>query len=65
MKEPGRGAHGHLGIRTWDIERALYHLSRLGLESDYTSARYDEHGRLKLIYLKGEVAGFALHLVRG
>lgn len=65
IRSRGKGTHGHIGIRTWDIERALHYLGRFGLEADFSTERRDGTGRPRLVYLHGEIAGFAVHLVRG
>ncbi|NLD88522.1 MAG: bifunctional 4-hydroxy-2-oxoglutarate aldolase/2-dehydro-3-deoxy-phosphogluconate aldolase [Clostridiales bacterium] len=61
--KPGRGLHGHIAVLTSNTERAVYHLSRQGVEFDQSSAGYNTDGSLRLIYLKDEIAGFAFHLV--
>lgn len=63
MKTPFRGAKGHIGIKTNFIERAQAYLERQGFEFDQSSAVVKD-GKLKAIYLKDEIAGFALHLVQ-
>lgn len=63
MKKPGRGAKGHIGIKTNFIERARAYLERQGFEFDESSANVKD-GKLKAIYLKDEIAGFAVHLVQ-
>ena len=63
MKMPFRGAKGHIGIRTNFIERAKFFLESQGFEFDPESANMKD-GRLTAIYLKDEVAGFAVHLVQ-
>lgn len=63
MKMPFRGAKGHIGIRTNFIERAKFFLENQGFEFDPESANVKD-GRLTAIYLKDEVAGFAVHLVQ-
>lgn len=63
MKTPFRGAKGHIGIKTNFIERAQAYLERQGFEFDQSSAVMKD-GKLKAIYLKDEIAGFALHLVQ-
>lgn len=63
MKSKGRGTKGHIAIRTNFIERAQAYLERQGFEFDAESASVKE-GKLKAIYLKGEIAGFAIHLVQ-
>lgn len=64
MKEPYLGKNGHIAIGTNQVDRAVYHLGRRGCKFDMETAKYDEKGHLKVVYLQGEFAGFALHLVR-
>ena len=64
MKEPYLGKNGHIAIGTNYIERAVYHLEKRGAEFDYDTAKRDTKGVLKAIYLKGEIGGFAVHLVQ-
>ncbi|MGN0351670.1 MAG: bifunctional 4-hydroxy-2-oxoglutarate aldolase/2-dehydro-3-deoxy-phosphogluconate aldolase [Roseburia sp.] len=64
MKKPYLGKHGHIAIGTNYMERAIYHLERQGLVFDMETARYDEKGNMKAVYLKDEIGGFAVHLVR-
>lgn len=63
MKTPYRGTHGHIAITTNYLERAVYHMTLQGVEFDMDSAKYKDE-KMTLIYLKGEVGGFALHLVQ-
>ena len=63
-KKPGRGANGHIAIATNFIDRAVYHLELQGVQFDADSAKRDDKGNLKAIYLKDEFGGFAVHLVR-
>ena len=63
MKNKGRGTNGHIAIAAWDVDRAIYHLSRNGASFDETTRSADEKGT-KVIYLEGEFGGFAIHLVR-
>ena len=63
MKTPFRGAKGHIGIKTNFIERAKAYLEMQGFEFDPASANVKD-GQLKAIYLKDEIAGFAIHLVQ-
>lgn len=64
MKTPYLGANGHIAIGTNYIRRAVYHLERQGVVFDESTARNDEKGNLKAIYLKDEIGGFAVHLVQ-
>ena len=63
MKAPYLGAHGHIAIGTNYIERAVYHMELQGFEFDPETAKY-KNGKLVAIYLKGELGGFAVHLVQ-
>ena len=62
MKSPYLGANGHLAIGTDYMARAMYHLSRKGVEFDMSTAGKKEDGSIKAVYLKGEIGGFAIHL---
>ena len=65
MKEPYLGKNGHIAIRTNYIERAINYMETvLGVEFNEESAKRDEKGVLKAIYLKEEIGGFAVHLVQ-
>ena len=61
MKKPGRGTHGHIAVRTNYLNRAMYHLEKRGFEFDESSFVYNEKGEIKVAYIKGEIAGFAVH----
>lgn len=63
MKEPYLGAHGHIAIGTNYIERAIYHMELQGFEFDMDTAKYKD-GKMVAVYLKGELGGFAVHLVQ-
>jgi 2-dehydro-3-deoxyphosphogluconate aldolase/(4S)-4-hydroxy-2-oxoglutarate aldolase len=63
MKAPFRGAHGHVGFKTWDIERALTYLEPLGFKPVETT-RKTANGATTAVYLDRETGGFAIHLVR-
>ena len=63
-KVPGRGANGHIAIATNNVDRAVYHLGRKGVQFDESSRKLDAKGNTKAIYLKDELCGFALHLVQ-
>ena len=64
MKTPYLGTNGHIAVGTNDMERAVYHLERRGISFDEATAKRDEKGKLKAIYLKDEIGGFAVHLVQ-
>ena len=64
MKAPYLGTHGHIAIGTNSVDRAVYHLSRRGIEFDEATRKVDAKGNTKAIYLKGEFGGFAIHLMQ-
>ncbi len=64
MKKPGRGRNGHIAIGTNSVDRAVYHLGRKGVEFDEATCKRDAKGRATAIYLKDEICGFAVHLVK-
>lgn len=64
MKSEGRGKNGHIAVATDDVEGAQKYLSGMGLSFDEDSKKYDENGELRLIYLKGDFGGFAVHLLK-
>lgn len=64
MKTPYLGVNGHIAIGTNYVERAVYHLERQGVTFDEGTAKRDDKGNLKAIYIEGEIGGFAVHLVQ-
>jgi 2-dehydro-3-deoxyphosphogluconate aldolase/(4S)-4-hydroxy-2-oxoglutarate aldolase len=64
MKSPGPGTRGHIAIGTNTVFRARAFLERAGLEFLPESARTNDRGILTAVYLKEEIAGFAVHLVQ-
>lgn len=65
MKTPYLGKNGHIAISTNYIVRAVNYLENvLSVEFDESSAKKDDKGNLKAIYLKEEIGGFAVHLVQ-
>lgn len=63
MIPPYRGTFGHIGIATNSVDRAFYHLSKAGYKFAMDTAKYDDDGRLKIVYLEDEIGGFAVHIV--
>ncbi|MDF2951252.1 MAG: hypothetical protein K0S18_835 [Anaerocolumna sp.] len=64
MKSPYLGAHGHIAIQTNYIERAIFHLEMQGFTFDMDTAKYNKKGNMTAVYFKGELGGFAVHLVQ-
>ncbi len=62
-KSKGRGAMGHIAIRTNNADRAVYYLQKRGFSPDWTSEK-SENGRTTLIYFEDEIGGFAVHLLQ-
>ena len=63
MKIPFRGTHGHIAVACNSIKRARWHMERRGFVFDDNSAIMRD-GKLRAIYLKDEIAGFAVHLLQ-
>ena len=63
MKTPYLGEKGHIAIGTNNIERAADYLTVLGVQLDSATEKY-KNGKLIAVYLKDEIAGFAVHLVQ-
>lgn len=64
MKKPFRGERGHIAVRTNDAAAARAYLEEKGVAFDESTAGYDEQGRLKVIYTRDDIAGFAFHLAQ-
>ncbi len=64
MKTPYLGKNGHLAVGTNYIERAIYHLEKTGVEFDMSTAKKNAKGGLVAVYIKGEIGGFAVHLLQ-
>ena len=60
VKKPG--TLGHIAIGTNNIVRAKWHLEYMGFEFDEPS--YNAEGKMTSVYLKDEIAGFAVHLLQ-
>ncbi|MBR3928991.1 MAG: bifunctional 4-hydroxy-2-oxoglutarate aldolase/2-dehydro-3-deoxy-phosphogluconate aldolase [Clostridia bacterium] len=63
MKKPFRGANGHIALGVNDVARAKWHLEMRGFAFDEESAIVKD-GKIAAIYLKEEIAGFAVHLLK-
>lgn len=62
MKFNGRGTCGHIAMQTNDIHRAMCYLTGKGISFIEDSKTYGADGSLNLVYLEGEIGGFAVHL---
>lgn len=64
MKSMGRGSMGHLAVSTTDVDRAERYLAAKGFGFDGSTRKVDALGRTTFLYMKDELGGFAVHLVR-
>jgi len=64
MKKRYLGEKGHLGFKTNNIQLAIDKLKSNGYAIDLETLKKDSEGNIKSVYLTGEFAGFAIHLVQ-
>jgi 2-dehydro-3-deoxyphosphogluconate aldolase/(4S)-4-hydroxy-2-oxoglutarate aldolase len=64
MKTPFLGRYGHIAVGTLSLSRAAAYLKRRGYEVKTETAKFNDRGELSAVYLKDEIAGFAVHLVQ-
>lgn len=64
MKTPYLGTHGHIAIGTNYMDRAIYYLEKQGVKIDMSTVKKNDKGKIKAVYLQGEIGGFAVHLVQ-
>ena len=63
-KENSPGTNGHIAMATGDVDAAKAELEAKGFSFRPETATYNEDGSLKNIYLAGEFAGFAFHVMK-
>lgn len=63
-KENSPGTSGHVAMATEDVDAAKAELEAKGFSFRPETASYNEDGTLKNIYLAGEFAGFAFHIIK-
>ena len=63
MKSAGKGKNGHIALGTNSVDRAVYHLSLKGISFDDESAKYNDDGTMKFIYMNDDFGGFKIHLI--
>lgn len=64
LKSPYLGTNGHIAIGTYSVERAKAYLERKEVTFLEDSVVYREDGKMQAVYMKEEIRGFAVHLVR-
>lgn len=63
MKSMYLGTNGHIAIRTNNVKRAIAYLEKKGFYADMETAKYKGE-KMIAVYLKGEIGGFAIHLLQ-
>lgn len=63
LKSKYLGTHGHLAVKTNNIQRGIYYLGKRGIEVDMETAKYNGDDMVA-VYLKDEIGGFAVHLLK-
>jgi 2-dehydro-3-deoxyphosphogluconate aldolase/(4S)-4-hydroxy-2-oxoglutarate aldolase len=64
MNAPFLGSHGHIAIGTLSVDRAVAYLKRQGRDFKMETAKFNDRGSLSSIYLKDDIAGFAIRLTQ-
>ena len=63
MKSTYLGNYGHIAIKTNYIERAINYIEAMGGEFDISTIK-EENGKIKSIFLKDEIGGYAIQIVQ-
>lgn len=64
MKTNYYGEKGHIGFYTNSVPRALTWFKKHNIDVREESIRYDSNNKMVSFYLKDEINGFAIHVVR-
>lgn len=64
MKSPFYGKNGHLAVAVNYVDRAIYQLEKAKVKFIGESLKYNSDNEPAVIYLKEEIGGFAVHLVK-
>lgn len=64
MKHKTIGTHGHIAFLTKDLEKAIQVFEENGIALEMDSVKYNSAGEKQVIYLQGEIAGFAIHIAK-
>lgn len=64
MHNNGRGKHGHIGFRTYNVDRAAAYLSNFGFTICPETVKKDAKGNMTFCYMNEEIGGFAIHLIK-
>ena len=63
MSEVGRGKCGHISIGCNNVDRAVAYLKNKGVKFVEDTAKYNDDGSKKFIYIEGDINGFAYNLI--
>ena len=63
-KSAGRGANGHIAIKTNSVSRAIAYFERTGAAVDMSTAKGPDGGAPTSVYLMDSFGGFAIHLLQ-
>jgi len=63
LKTPRFGKQGHIAIATNNIQRAIAFFNRKGVPI-LSESKAEEGGKLRSVFLKQEISGFAIHLLQ-
>ena len=64
MKSSDFGKNGYLAIGSNNLNRAIYHLVNNGYMVDENSRCFNKNGKLISIYMRNEIAGYAIKLIQ-
>ncbi|MEI8199631.1 MAG: VOC family protein [Eubacteriales bacterium] len=64
LKSPGYGSKGHIAVMSNDIDESIRLLYDNGVDFIWDSISKNEKGETVRIFLKNEIEGFAIHLLR-
>ncbi|MBR0129824.1 MAG: hypothetical protein IJM08_00805 [Firmicutes bacterium] len=62
MKDIGAGRFGHIAMEVDDIHEAIKELESKGFKCDIDGGMRRADGSLRLVYIKEDFAGFAIHI---
>lgn len=64
LKKPGYGSNGHIAVKTSDIDEAIRYLKEQGVAFIEETITRNAEGEIVRIFLREEIEGFAIHLLR-
>lgn len=64
VKSIFKGTHGHIGIETNSVARAMADLDKKNFVFDLDTIQRQPDGRIVSVYLKDDIGGFAFHLLQ-